>query len=410
MKKIFLLILTFCIPSILFSQGFDRGKFIFFFGGSQGIGNNTGSIEKGLENYNIPLNPTFTSLETLTSEGVFTNYFLNKDIMSTTTNLKSQSGEAGFEYGIFRYLGVGLSVSSQTIRSSRTVTVNRQVLQLYPLLLGSSENLITNLRLGSTLDFLTQAPGNIFQSATADLSLFFHLNPNSAFDPYIRIGGGQGTELLFGGRVNRVFGGLGFRYHIHERFFISSEIEHGNTYIVNYNPPSSGYRNKGNYEETSIRLGAGLSFQVGEGTTNVKPPSVLDAVAVKEIPEELKPERVAEQPSPNKFSFLASDIFDLPELYIHLEGRATVDAIARKLKNEYIGYELIITTTTTPFKAKEDGWYDNLELGLDRTKAISKLLQEKGVDSKLIIETTKGSKNYKLDSTERVIFEFKKKN
>ncbi|MCZ8344241.1 MAG: hypothetical protein O9301_14495 [Leptospira sp.] len=402
--RIFLLIIL-IIPNLLDARGFDRGKFILFLAGAQGIGNNSGTIERNLEEYNVPINPFVTNPSVDTGSVVIYEYFLSRDVSANRTNLRSQSGELGFEYGIWRYFGLGLSVSTQTIRSSRTVTVDRQALTLYPLVFQRSSDFTQSLRLGSTLDFFTQTEGNIFLSSTADLSFFFHFNPGSSFDPYLRVGGGAGREQLFGGQVNRLFGSFGMRYHFNDRIFLFGEIEHSNVYIVNFKAPNNGYRNKGNYEETFAKFGAGLSFQIGSSESiEQKEPVALpssrnvdDSFIPKEKPLEAQ----------NQIRFLASDLFDLPDLRVHLEGRATVDAIARKLNNEYVGYDIVITTTTTPFEPNREGWSDNYELGKDRARMIAKLLREKGVEPSRIIEISKGSTNYKLDSVERVIFEFR---
>lgn len=407
MNRIFrlLLFVTFMIPYLLDARGFDRGKFILFLAGAQGIGNNSGSIERNLEEYNVPTNPFISNPEVDRGSVILYEYFLSRDVSANRTKLRSQTGEIGFEYGIWKYFGLGLSVSTQTIRSSRTVTVDRQALTLYPLLFQRSSDFTQSLRLGSTLDFFTQTEGNIFLSSTADLSFFFHFNPGSALDPYLRVGGGAGREQLFGGQVNRLFGAIGLRYHVSDRIFVFGEIEHSNVYVVNFKAPNNGYRNKGNYEETFAKFGAGLSFQIGS-LNSTEPKEPVPTPIDRNIDETYVPKEKPTEAN-NQIRFLASDLFDLPDLRVHLEGRATIDAIARKLKNEYVGYDVVIITTTTPFEPNHEGWSENYELGKDRARMIAKLLREKGVEPSRIIETTKGSSNYKLDSVERVIFEFR---
>lgn len=196
-------------------------------------------------------------------------------------------------------------------------------------------------------------------------------------DPYIRVGGGAGYERMYGGGTNRVFGAVGFRYHFDSHFFVNAELEHSNVYIVNYSAPSSGHRNKGNFEETFYKIGLGVSFStLGDGKPEIetKPTSVLDT-AGSELPSQSK-EPVLENKL-ERFVFLASEIFDLPTSRIHLEGRARLDAIARSLVNEYKDYDVLVITYTSPFRDDLPGNYENYDLGFERSQAISRILRDK---------------------------------
>lgn len=408
--SIFIGIISFFPTSFAYGQGFDRGKFILYGTGSLGLGNNSGSIEKSVENTNFPnylaLNSPYT--DNLT---IFSNFYALNEIVKDRTELSSRLGELGFEYGLFRYFGIGFSVSNQIIKASHFRAIDERQIIIYSLTALDNTTLLSRLNQGDFYDFAVQKRRDVLNSTSGDLSLFFHFLPNDPFDPYIRVGGGTGFERLFGGTTNRVFGALGVRYHINDLFFINAEIEHANVYMVKYEAPNSGHRNKGNYEESFFKFGLGLSFTL-HGQTNPeiesKPANVLESVGSEVPPQQIK-EPVVETKL-ERFVFLASEIFDLPSSRIHLEGRARLDAISRSLENEYKDYDVQVITYTTPFKEDVPGNYDNYDLGFERSQAISRVLREKGVNSRRIIDSTQGSAMYNVDSKEKVVIELRKKN
>lgn len=390
-------------------QGFDRGNLIFYGSGSYGLGNHSGSMEKTVENTNFP---NFIAVNSPYTDNTFkvANYFLYKSSNEERTALSSHGGELGFEYGIFRYFGIGLSTSNQVIRSSHFRAVESGDIIIFSLSTSNVSTQLTRLNNSDIYDFLVQRKRDVFNSTSGDLNLFFHLLPNNPIDPYVRVGGGVGYERLFGGSTNRVFGSMGLRYHISSHFFVNAEIEHSNVYMVKYEVPNSGHRNKGNYEETFVKLGFGVNFSLlGAKIPEIdnKPTSVVDS-AGSEIPIQTK------DPVPetklDRFVFLASEIFDLPSSRIHLEGRARLDAIARSLENEYIDFDVQVITYTTPFKEDVPGNYENYDLGFERSQAISRVLREKGVNPRRIIDSTQGSAMYNVDSKEKVVIELRKKN
>ncbi|MDF3818261.1 hypothetical protein P3G55_00030 [Leptospira sp. 96542] len=395
---IFLLIIT---PNVSFevtAQGFSKGKLYLFGNGSLGFGNNSGSLEKKLEFYNYPTNLV---LNNTNPTSLFLIYHFTNRIANDQTILSSNSKEIGVEYGLFKYFGLGLAVSDQSIVTTREKKIDPNFQTFITLNSNDQTNLTSTLFQLSYLDFISQSRGTIFQAATLDLNLFFHPLSQNSFDPYIKIGGGAGRERQFGGSVNRLFGGIGLRYHINDRFFVYSEIEHANTYIVNYKAPTSGYRNYGNYEETSVKLGAGVSFL----SSNNSSPNETNETTFKQIESKDFKSKVTE----DKIIFLASEIFDLPSLAIHAEGKARLDAIVRKLQNEYKNHDVIIITYTTPFKMGRDGVFENYDLGFERSVTIASVIREKGISPKRILNSTYGSVFYQSDSLERVVFEFRQK-
>lgn len=397
--------------SSAYSQGFDRGKLILYGTGAFGLGNNSGTIEKSIENTNFP---NYLALNSPYADNlsIFSNYYALRALVQERTELSSRIGELGFEYGLFRYFGIGLSVSNQIINASHFRSVDERQIIIFSLLALDNNTLLSRLNQGDSYDLAVQKRRDVFNSTSGDLSLFFHFQPNHPIDPYIRAGGGSGYERIFGGATNRVFGALGVRYHLNSLFFINAELEHSNVYMVKYTEPSSGHRNKGNFEETFVKVGLGLSFTL-HGQTNPeiesKPSNVLESVG-SEVPLEQKKDPVVEEPKLDRFVFLASEIFDLPSSRIHLEGRARLDAIARSLENEYKDFDAQVITYTTPFKEDIPGNYENYDLGFERSQAISRVLREKGVNPRRIIDSTQGSAMYNVDSKEKVVIELRKKN
>ncbi|TGL45195.1 OmpA family protein [Leptospira perdikensis] len=406
---IFFGIILFFPFSLVYSEGFDRGNLIFYGNGAFGIGENSGTLEKKVEKTNFP---TFQALNSPYADAAssYVNYIFLQNAIKRHTELSSHVGELGFEYGIFRHIGIGLSVSNQTITASNFRTVDERFIILYSLLALDYGTLLNRLNQGEIYNIATQRRRDVFNSTSGDLSLFFHFQPNDPIDPYIRIGGGAGYERLFGGATNRVFGALGFRYHLNNRFFVNAELEHSNVYMVNYDAPNSGHKNKGNFAETFLKFGMGVSFTLSGSKTKEpenKMETVTDSVG-SEIPIQTK------DPVPetklDRFVFLASEIFDLPTSHIHLEGRARLDAIARSLENEYKDFDVLVITYTTPFREDVPGNYENYDLGFERSQAISRVLREKGVNSRRIIDSTQGSAMYTVDSKEKVVIELRKKN
>ncbi|MCW7470229.1 OmpA family protein [Leptospira kanakyensis] len=410
--KFFLILSGFLLHStfsFLYSQGFDRGKLILYGNGGGGIGANSGTMEKKVEENNFPTNLVVNSpYTTLTSN--FANHYILQTLVKNQTQLSSNVGELGFEYGLFRYVGIGLSASYQSITASKFRTVDQRDIALFALASPEYGTLLRRLNEGEIYGLALQRKREIFSAPSADLSLFFHFQPNNPTDPYFRVGGGSGYEYKHGGATNRVFGALGIRYHVNHRFFLNAEVEHSNVYMVRYEAPNSGFRNKGNFEETFVKFGMGVSFSLlGSNTPEpeIKTTKVVDSVS-PEIPIQTK-EPVVENKL-DRFVFLASEIFDLPTSRIHLEGRARLDAIARSLENEYKDFDVQVITYTTPFREDVPGNYENYDLGFERSQAISRVLREKGVNSKRIIDSTQGSAMYNVDSKEKVVIELRKKN
>ncbi|TGM47977.1 hypothetical protein EHQ92_08755 [Leptospira biflexa] len=410
-QKIELILIFFVLflpGSILLAQGFDRGNLIFYGMGMGGVGNNSGSIQKGVFNYNFP---GYLAVSTVSTDILsrYSSYTFYTEITEERARLSSRGGELGVEYGLFKYFGIGLSATNQVISSANFRTVDPRMATIAALSSGSVSNQLDLLNYGDAFQLFLQRKRDFYSALTADINLFFHLIPNYAFDPYIKVGGGYGSELLYGGTTNRVFGALGLRYHFNDRFFISMEVEHANTYIVNYKPPTSGYRNRGNYEETAGKIGFGINFSLSKkDPSNVveAPQKVIDSVSSdtnsnqNSINQESKLER---------FVFFASEIFDLPSSRIHLEGRARLDAIARSLENEYKEYDILIITYTSPYKEDLPGNFENYDLGFERAQAISRVLREKGVSPRRIIDSTQGSAMYTVESKEKVVIELRKK-
>lgn len=406
---IFIGIILFFPFSLVYGEGFDRGNLIFYGTGAFGIGDNSGTLEKKVEKTNFPNFLVLNSPYADTASN-FMNYYALQNVFKHQTDLSSRVGELGFEYGLFRYFGIGLSVSNQTITASNFRSVDERFVILYSLLASDYATLLNRLNQGEIYNIATQRRRDVFNSTSGDLSLFFHFQPNDPVDPYIRVGGGAGYERLFGGATNRVFGAVGFRYHLNERFFLNAELEHSNVYMVNYDPPNSGHKNKGNFEETFLKFGLGVSVSLSgskpQGTEN-KIETVSDSVGSL-IP--VQPKEPVTETKLDRFVFLASEIFDLPTSHIHLEGRARLDAIARSLENEYKEFDVQVITYTTPFREDVPGNYENYDLGFERSQAISRVLREKGVNSRRIIDSTQGSAMYNVDSKEKVVIELRKKN
>lgn len=392
----------------IFAEGFDRGKLIFYGNGAMGIGENSGTLEKNVEKTNFP---NFLALNSPYADNlsIYTNYYALNLLNRERTDLSSQFGELGFEYGLFRYFGIGLSVSDQVIRASNFRSVDERQIIIYALSASNYSTLLTRLNQGDMYDMAVQKRRDVFHSTSGDLNLFFHIQPNDPMDPYVRIGGGAGYERIYGGGTNRVFGAFGLRYHFDSHFFINAELEHSNVYIVKYDPPSSGHRNKGNFEETFYKIGLGASFStLGESKPELetKQDSVIDTVG-SEIPTQ--PKETIVDNKLERFVFLASEIFDLPTSRIHLEGRARLDAIARSLENEYKDFDVLVITYTSPFREDVPGNYENYDLGFERSQAISRILREKGVSPRRIIDSTQGSSLYTVESKEKVVIELRKK-
>ncbi|EMY68155.1 OmpA family protein [Leptospira vanthielii] len=395
--------------STLYGQGFDRGSLVFYGFGSSGLGNHSGSMEKTVETTNQPnflmLNSPY--VDTINRAG---NYIMIAEFTKDRTELSSYGGELGFEYGIFRYFGIGLSYSNQVISASYFRALEARNIILLSFLGPNTNSQLEKLNLGDTYDLAVQSRRTVFSANSGDLNLFFHFLPNEIIDPYIRIGGGVGFEQMFGGITNRVFGAIGLRYHFDSQFFLSTEIEHSNVYIVKYEAPNSGHRNRGNYEETFFKLGLGVNFSLLGPTNPIPEPEnkqtkVIESVG-PEIPSQTK-EPVVETKL-ERFVFLAREIFDLPSSRIHLEGRARLDAIARSLENEYKDFDVQVITYTTPFKEEVPGNYENYDIGFERSQAISRVLREKGVNPKRITDSTQGSTMYNVDSKEKVVIELRK--
>ncbi|PKA25324.1 hypothetical protein CH381_16350 [Leptospira sp. mixed culture ATI2-C-A1] len=390
------------------AEGFERGKLIFYGNGAFGIGENSGTMEKNVEKTNFP---NFLALNSPYADNLSTyiNYYTLSAVNQHRTELSSHFGELGFEYGLFRFFGIGLSVSDQVIRASNFRSVDERQIIIYALSASNYSTLLTRLNQGDIYDTAVQKRRDVFHSTSGDLNLFFHFQPNDPMDPYIRVGGGAGYERLFGGGTNRIFGAVGLRYHFDSHFFVNAELEHSNVYIVNYSVPSSGHRNKGNFEETYYKIGLGVSFStLGDvkPALETKPNSVIDVVG-SEIPIQSK-EPIVESKL-ERFVFLASEIFDLPTSRIHLEGRARLDAIARSLENEYKDYDVLVITYTSPFREDVPGNYENYDLGFERSQAISRILRDKGVSPRRIIDSTQGSSLYTVESKEKVVIELRKK-
>jgi hypothetical protein len=389
-------------PFLLHAKGYEKGRLYVFFGAGMGLGDNKGTLEKGLENYTAP---GFVNLSSGGQIG-FISTFIARDQLAEESKLSSQTKDIGFEYALFRYLGLGLSYSDQLITNNRFPSFPYSAAVAFGL--GGEYNATQpfyNLDLASYAYILSRKPANVFQSRTFDFGLFFHFLPDSVWDPYIKLFYGVGTERIFGGTTNRVGANLGLRYHFNQKFFVSTELEHANVFIVNYESGNSGYRHRGNYEESALRFGVGMSFLSPSGTQAESIDSDSPQAKIEEKADLAKKTPVVVE----QFSFLASEIFELPSNRIHMEGKAKIDAIARKLQKEFIECEVLIITYTTPYKVDVEGVFENYELGFERSQLISLVLKEKGIASKRIIDSTQGSTRYSVDPNERIVFELRQR-
>lgn len=153
--------LTYCGMVFLFpifpvqAEGFERGKLIFYGNGAFGIGENSGTMEKNVEKTNFP---NFLALNSPYADNLsaYMNYYTISTVNQLRTELSSHFGELGFEYGLFRYFGIGLSVSDQVIRASNFRSVDERQIILYALTATNYSTLLSRLNQGDIYDLAVQ--------------------------------------------------------------------------------------------------------------------------------------------------------------------------------------------------------------------------------------------------------------
>ncbi len=83
-------------------------------------------------------------------------------------------------------------------------------------------------------------------------------------------------------------------------------------------------------------------------------------------------------------------LFDPGKATLKASATATLDKIAKALTHDYAGKQVRVEghTDNDPITKTKDVWQDNLDLSLNRAAAVTRFLENKGVDAKLI--TTSG--------------------
>ncbi|TGL12988.1 hypothetical protein [Leptospira meyeri] len=395
-------IFLFLIPQFLFAEGFQKGNLMLFGSGSYGLGLSSGSLERFTETYNFPTYLFYR--DSLSPEAKTLFFYGLTEFNSDQVRLNSHLGEVGVQYALFKYVSFGLTGVYQSIEASNLRQMDpsfvllsaNQLQRQYP---SSSFN--DSLSSAELLSFLIRKDQRISSITTGNLDFGIHFLPNSVFDPYIRFGGGIGNERQSGGNVQRLFAGVGLRFHFASSYFLFLEALTTNTYIVDYKAQVNAFRNRGNFEESFVSLGFGKQFSLG---TSADEPNVATVVQTLE-----KTQQAESPPRIKTFSFLASEIFEPNTTRIHVEGRAKLDALARSFAIEYPEYEILIVNFVAPFPRTEEEDPFNEQFGINRSFAIFQVLREKNIPATRIVNATAGSTRYELDSSERVLFELRAK-
>ncbi|XDD47494.1 hypothetical protein AB3N60_05245 [Leptospira sp. WS39.C2] len=395
-------LLLFLIPQFLFAEGFQKGNLMLFGSGSYGLGITSGSLERHAETYNFPTYLVFR--DGLSTESRTFYYYALSEFNSDQVRLNSHLGEVGVQYAFFKYLSIGLTGVDQSIEASNL----RQLETSSVLLLASqfqrqfpSSSFNDNLFSGELLSFLIRKDQRISSIRTGNLDFGIHFLPNSVFDPYVRFGGGMGNERQAGGRVERLFAGIGLRYHFASSYFLFLEALTTNTYIIDYKTQANTFRNRGNFEESFISFGFGKQFSIGSSNEDPNGSTVVETLD--------KTQQTEPPPRIKTFSFLASEIFEPKSIRIHVEGRAKLDALARSFAIEYPEYEIVIINYVAPFPGTEEEDPLHEQFGINRSFAIFQILREKNIPASRIVNATAGSTRYEIDSSERVLFELRAK-
>ncbi|MCW7504702.1 hypothetical protein [Leptospira paudalimensis] len=395
-------LLLFLIPQFLFAEGFQKGNLMLFGSGSFGLGMSSGSLERFAETYNFPSYLYFR--DGVSAEAKTVSYYILYDFNADQVRLNSNLGEVGVQYAFFKYLSIGLTGVYQSIEASNLrqieptfVLLNGNLLQRQNPSISYNETLYSS----ELLSFLIRKDQRISSITTGNLDFGIHCFPNSVFDPYIRFGGGVGSERQSGGKVERFFAGLGLRFHFASSYFLFFEALTANTYIVDFKPQVNTFRNRGNFEENFVSLGFGKQFSIGSSNVESNVTSVEQTLD--------KTQSIEQPPRIKSFSFLASELFEPKSTRIHIEGRAKLDALARSFAIEYPEYEIVIINFVAPFPGTEEEDPLHEQFGINRSLAIFQILREKNIPAKRIINATAGSTRYELDSSEKVIFELRAK-
>lgn len=395
-------IFLFLVPQFLSAEGFQKGNLMLFGSGSYGLGMSSGSLERYAETYNFPSYLTFR--DGLSPESRALYFYGLTEYNSDQIQLNSHLGELGVQYALFKYISVGLTGVYQSIEASNlrlleptlVLLMGNQLQRQY-----SSSSISDSLFSAELVSFLIRKDQRISSITTGNLDFGIHFLPNSVFDPYIRFGGGIGNERQAGGNVQRLFAGIGLRFHFVSSYFLFLEALKTNTYIVDYKAQANTFRNRGNFEESFVSLGFGKQFSLGSITD--EPIVTADVQTIE------KTEQKESLPQIKTFSFLASEIFEPKTTMIHVEGRAKLDALARSFAIEYPEYEILIINFVAPFPGSEEEDPLHEQFGINRSFAIFQILREKNIPATRIVNATAGSTRYELDSSERVLFELRAK-
>lgn len=390
------------IPHLLSAEGFQKGNLMLFGSGSYGLGLTSGSLERNIEAYNFPTYLIFR--DGLSSDTRVLSTYGLIEYNADQIRLNSHLGEVGVQYALFKYISVGLTGVSQTIQSSNLRQIDPFIVPLWASQLqrqNLSSSFNDNLFSAELLSFLIRRDQRISSITSGNLDIGIHFIPNSVFDPYIRFGGGIGNERQSGGKVERLFAGVGLRYHFATSYFLFLEALKTNTYIVDYKGQTNTLRNHGNFEESFVSLGFGKQLTLNSSSDEPNATNITQSSEKNQLQE--LPPRI------KTFSFLSSEIFEPKTTRIHVEGRAKLDALARSLTIEYPEYEIVIINFVAPFPGTEEEDPLHEQFGINRSFAIFQILREKNSPASRIVNATAGSTRYDLDSSERVIFELRAK-
>lgn len=235
-------------------SGFGAGRFLFEIRGSYGL-DFGGSIARSFRDQNQI--PAFGILPAFSGDANALALSIWSRSQAPEPELKSKGGSLSFEYGLFDWLGAGLSVNhnSYDVKNANPFP-GSLAFGLLPIP-GSLQN--PQLINAEALAPLVPIDRDDFDRITsADLNVALHpLGGGGRFDPYLKLIGGYGQTKAFDLDVLRYGGALGLRFFLTDSIFVVTEVG-----LVNHEIRGDAVFGefRGNLRQTDAQLGFGFAF------------------------------------------------------------------------------------------------------------------------------------------------------
>jgi len=187
----------------------------------------------------------------------------NQSLEKNPPEASAYNASLGFEYGMNKFLGVGISLNTAKaeVKNIKVSSLESLLVNPYFLILGGFCTAWTcPSGEPGIFDYMTlfDTEAESYNINTIDFHLNFHFFTQKNFDPFIRIDLGLGS--IPGGTVAKAGLATGFRYIFNSGFFLSTELLHS-SYNLQYPETDDSAGGSTTWQISAINIGLGYAFK-----------------------------------------------------------------------------------------------------------------------------------------------------